>query len=87
VNEALRLSWRFEFGTPENFAIIDRYTDERFAPQQDSNGFLVRDYGLIVRCRSPFGARETNQYVYVFAGCYGYGTQAAVEYATYTNAL
>jgi hypothetical protein len=42
---------------------------------------VVRDYGLIVRAPNPFAQKGDNDWILLFAGCFGYGTLAAVKYA------
>ena len=84
--ESLELSWRFEYASPDEFAIIDERTGEQHLPQRDDDGNVTRDHGLLVKTRNPAGSDQRFT-LFAFCGCFGYGTHAALRYATYDRFL
>lgn len=56
--------------------IIDKI-DPNFSQKAEiENGIVVRDYGIITKCKNPFCG---NRNVIIVAGCYGWGTWGALE--------
>jgi hypothetical protein len=76
-----RVTWRFEHADPGTFAIVDTMSGGMRRPERDPDGAVRRDYALIVRMPSPV-ARRAGRHLFMFAGCYGYGTTAAALCAT-----
>lgn len=62
-------------------AIRDTRSGDYFEPAGFPNE-VTRDYALIVRTPNPYSQRETRDWVLLFAGCVGYGTWGAVQFAT-----
>jgi hypothetical protein len=80
--EALSTGYRLVHDDRKGIIVVDDLSDAQFAPSYDKEGNVVIDYGIVVRAPNPFGAREKGRYAYSFAGCFGFGTQTAVDCAT-----
>ncbi len=71
----------FRFGDTQRHEISFRDSRSRtvYAPRA-SDGALITDYGLLIKCRNPFSSdRPTG--IIICAGSFGYGTWAAVQLA------
>jgi hypothetical protein len=82
-------TWRsvpttFVWGDPErhDISIHDKQTGTHYVPAGFRRGEVTRDWALVVRMPNPFAQPEANRWVLLFAGCLGYGTLAAVRFAT-----
>ncbi len=62
-----------------SFSLHDVLTDKRYTPKRDGGEFKL-DYGILLSTPNPFAPNEDSRAV-VFAGCYGYGTWAAMRMA------
>lgn len=74
-------TWRFQDDHPGTFAVVDTIDGRMRRPERDADGAVRRDYALIIRMPSPV-ARRAGHHLFLFAGCYGYGTTAAARCAT-----
>jgi hypothetical protein len=78
-----RVTTRWSFADParHNVAIVDDRSESVIVPRRGPAGEMVEDHGLILKVRNPFGPRGGGKSVMVFAGCFGYGTLGAVQFA------
>ena len=53
--------------------------NRRYAPEYDQNeGRVIKDYGLVVRCRNPFDSSNASM-AFLVMGCHGFGTAGAAQ--------
>jgi hypothetical protein len=81
VWERVETRWSFADPVRHNVAIVDSYGGSLLVPTRESAGQIVEDHGLILKVRSPFTSRVGGKSILVFAGCFGYGTLGAVQFA------
>lgn len=71
------MPFRFE----DHDLLIDDGGNQRYAATI-VEGAVVKDYGIIVAMRNPF---DEDCYIYLVAGCYAYGVNAALRALTWPN--
>lgn len=87
LSDVLPIGWQFLLDDNSRSGLFDTTSGNWYGTTFNDAGDVICDHGLIVRARNPFGARTHDRHVFAFAGCTGFGTLAAVEYATYSRFL
>jgi hypothetical protein len=82
--EALSFRWVITHDPVAGNIVVDTQSQKRYKPTYGDSGELLTDYGIIVCAKNPFASPPNATRVYVFAGCFGFGTQAAVTHAAST---
>jgi len=60
-------------------------SNRRYSPEYDEDtGTVVKDYGLVVRCRNPFDSASDSM-AFLVMGCHGFGTAGAAQLLLRTN--
>lgn len=72
---AQELTLTLEYRLDSPITLYDHVTGRTYRAEFE-NDQIARDYGIIVRCRNPFGADRT---LLIIAGIYGYGTWGGVR--------
>jgi hypothetical protein len=85
VLESSKTQLTFDEPEPYVFSLSDGATDVRYVPER-RNGTVAKDFGMIISTPNPFAADQQSR-VLIFAGCYGYGTWAAVRLASTHDSL
>lgn len=80
-NDKTRFFFDFEeikycFGGKNEHSIIDKKSNKDLYSSEITEGKIKTDYGIITRMKNPYNKDND---VLITAGCYGFGTQAAIE--------
>jgi hypothetical protein len=75
------LSRRFRQENEERSAQTIQIGNQTYHPEYDSAGYVIRDYGIILRTKNPFD-NSRSKYLILAFGCHGHGTYAAVSSIT-----
>ncbi|MVT11398.1 nucleotide-binding protein [Chitinophaga tropicalis] len=75
-----RLNLTIKFGNPEKYEVSFRNneTGDRFVPKIINNK-VQKDFGVIIKAPNPFNPKRNAVLLF---GAFGYGTWAAIKYAT-----
>ena len=74
----------YRFGGPDGHAIINTKDEKVLVEAKRNGGTVARDYGILTRMRNPYNKERD---AIVAAGCFGWGTQAALRVLTDPESL